>query len=266
MTGSPAQFEPTAHVDSNLEWQAWGEKDPLFGVIPQPGRERDGTQPWTDRDFYDTGRVDWEELSQRWQRYGLVPESCLEIGCGAGRLTRFIADTFSKVYGIDVSEGMIAYAREHMPMNVELRLTNGVALPVPDSSITGVFSVIVFLHFDRREHAAAYFREMARALKPGGTIMIQLPLHSWPSNAKPLLRRVFAGVYGAYMALRRLKASYHRYRLSRQQWSAFMQSMSYDTDWLQHTLGRLGFRDIETCAFRLSRGGATYSWVLARKA
>ena len=26
--------------DSNQEWQAWGERDPLFGVIPQPGRER----------------------------------------------------------------------------------------------------------------------------------------------------------------------------------------------------------------------------------
>jgi hypothetical protein len=106
---------------------------------------------------------------------------------------------------------------------------------------------------------------MARTLKPGGTIMIQLPLHSWPSNTKALIRRCLAGVHGAYMWLRRLKGSYHRFRLARKQWSPFMQSMSYDTDWLQRTLEDLGFRDIETCAFRLTRGGATYSWVLARK-
>lgn len=265
MTSPPAESKTAAPVGSNLEWQAWGEKDPLFGVIPQEGRERGGSQPWTDRDFYETGRVDWEELSQRWQRYGLNPESCVEIGCGAGRLTRFIADTFSKVHGVDVAEGMIEYAREHMPMNVELHVTNGMTLPVPDSSATGVFSVIVFLHFDRKEHAAAYFREMARVLKSGGAIMIQLPLHSWPSNTKPLMRRSLAGLHNGYMFLRRLKGAYHRYRLSRKQWSPFMQSMSYDTEWLQRTLEGLGFRDIETCAFRLTRGGATYSWVLARK-
>jgi ubiquinone/menaquinone biosynthesis C-methylase UbiE len=266
MTKPAMEDRPAAPIGSNLEWQAWGDKDPLFGVIPQPGRERDGSRPWTDQDFYETGRADWEELAARWRRYGLSPESCVEIGCGAGRLTRFIADTFSTVHGVDVAEGMIAYARQHMPMNVELHVTNGVALPVPDESITGVFSVIVFLHFDRAEHAAAYFREMARILKPGGTIMIQLPLHSWPTNTKSIVRRCLACAHSAYMSLRRLKGAYHRFRLSRQQWSPFMQSMSYDAEWLQRTLEALGFRDIETCAFRLMRGGTTYSWVFARKA
>ena len=56
---------------SNKEWQAWGERDPLYGVIPQPGRERDGATPWTDEEFYQTGRNDWEELLQRWRRYGV---------------------------------------------------------------------------------------------------------------------------------------------------------------------------------------------------
>jgi ubiquinone/menaquinone biosynthesis C-methylase UbiE len=266
MTDGQTQPGRVPVVGSNLEWQAWGEKDPLFGVIPQPGRERDGAEPWTDADFYATGRADWEELAARWRKYGLLPESCLEIGCGAGRLTRFIADTFSTVHGVDVAEGMIVYARRHMPMNVHLHVTDGVVLPVPDASITGVFSVIVFLHFDREEHAAAYFREMARILKPGGTIMVQLPLHSWPSNTKPLIRRWFSRAHNTYMALRRLKGAYHRFRLSHKQWSPFMQSMSYDAAWLEKTLEGLGFRDIETCAFRLQRGGTTYSWVFARKA
>jgi hypothetical protein len=45
-----------------------------------------------------------------------------------------------------------------------------------------------------------------------------------------------------------------------------MQSMSYDAGWLEQTLEAIGFRDIETCAFKLQRGGTTYSWVFARKA
>ena len=252
--------------ESNQEWQAWGEKDPLFGVIPQPGRERDGATPWTDADFYETGRSDWTEFMERWRRYGVERDSCVEIGCGAGRLTRHIARDFGEVHGLDVAEGMINYARQHMPSNVRLHVTDGVSLPVPDASVTGVFSVIVFLHFDRIEYAAAYFREMARVLKPGGTIMIQLPLHQWPGNLKPMVRRWFASAHDLYMALRRTKGWYHRFRLSRQQWSPFMQSITYESSWVQDTLRSLGLQDIETSSFQLSRGGAVYSWVFARKA
>jgi ubiquinone/menaquinone biosynthesis C-methylase UbiE len=252
--------------NSNQEWQAWGEKDPLFGVIPQPGREREGATPWTDADFYQTGRSDWEEFLQRWRRYGVQRESCVEIGCGAGRLTRHIAQDFAEVHALDVAGGMINYARQHVGSNVHLYVTNGISLPVPDNSVTAVFSVIVFLHFDRIEHAASYFQEMARALKPGGTIMIQMPLHVWPSNLKPAVRGWFATAHNAYMSLRRSKGWYHRFRLSRQQWSPFMQSITYDAAWVTDRLHSLGFRDIETCSFQLVRGGAFYSWVFARKA
>jgi len=62
-----------------------------------------------------------------------------------------------------------------------------------------------------------------------------------------------------------LKGAYHRFWLSRGRWSPFMQSISYDGDWLQEALTGLGFRDIETCSFQLSRGGTYYSWILARK-
>jgi ubiquinone/menaquinone biosynthesis C-methylase UbiE len=252
-------------IGSNLEWQAWGGKDPLFGVIPQPGKERDGARPWTDEEFYETGRRDWHEFRERWEKYGLQGESCLDIGCGAGRLTRAMAQDFNSVHGIDVAEGMIAYARERVASNVHLHVTDGVTLPLPDASLTAVFSVIVFLHFDRAEHATAYFREIARVLKPGGTMMIQLPLHAWPSNLKPLVRKWYAATYAGYMSLRRLKAIYHRLWLSRAKWSAFMQSTSYDMDWLDSTLRGIGFRDIETAFFRPKRGGANYSWVFARK-
>lgn len=252
--------------DSNQEWQAWGEKDPLFGVIPQPGRERDGATPWTDADFYQTGRSDWEEFLRRWRLYGVERQSCVEIGCGAGRLTRHIAQDFAEVHALDVAKGMIDYARQHVGPNVHLHVTDGISIPVPDSSVTAVFSVIVFLHFDRIEHASAYFREMARALKPGGTIMIQMPLHQWPANLKPMVRGWFAAAHNVYMTLRRTKGWYHRFRLSRQQWSPFMQSITYDAAWVHDTLSSLGFRDIELSSFQLSRGGAVYSWVFARKA
>jgi hypothetical protein len=35
--------------------------------------------------------------------------------------------------------------------------------------------------------------------------------------------------------------------------------------WVRETLRSLGFQDVETCSFQVSRGGAAYSWVFARK-
>ena len=251
---------------SNVEWQAWGEKDPLFGVIPLTGRERDGATPWTDADFYETGRADWAEFQQRWRNYGLTQEACLEIGCGAGRITRNMARDFGQVYGVDVAEGMIAYARSHMPPNVSLFVSDGVTLPVPDQAVTAVFSVIVFLHFDRVEYATSYFRECARVLKPGGSIMIQLPLHAWPPNTKGFLQRGMGKMLDAYMAMRRGKGAYHRFLLARKKWSPFMQSISYDMVWIRSTLEPLGFQRIEFSTFQMARGGVPYSWVFAQKA
>jgi len=265
-TGGGASGGETTDVKSNVEWQAWGEKDPLFGVIPLTGRERDGAKPWTDADFYETGRLDWQEFRERWENYGLTKEACLEIGCGAGRMTRSLAEDFAKVYGIDVAEGMIAYARQHMPPNVELFVTDGVTLPVADLSVTAVFSVIVFLHFDKKEYAAAYFKEFARVLKPDGSIMIQLPLHIWPTNTKMSIRKAFGAAMESYMGMRRWKGAYHRFQLSRKKWSPFMQSISYETAWVQATLESLGFGRIEFSVFQPARGGVPYSWVFAQKA
>jgi ubiquinone/menaquinone biosynthesis C-methylase UbiE len=260
------KIEKSQPAKSNIEWQAWGDKDPLFGVIPLTGREREGATPWTDADFYETGRADWTEFRERWERYGLTKEACLEIGCGAGRITRSLAQDFSQVYGIDVAEGMIAYARPHMPSNVSLSVSDGVNLPIPDQAVTAVFSVIVFLHFDKADYAASYFRESARVLRPGGSIMVQLPLHSWPSNTKPLVRRGFGAALETYMAMRRWKGAYHRFWLSRKKWSPFMQSISYDAARVRSVLEGLGFERIEFSVFQMARGGVPYSWVFAQKA
>lgn len=43
-------------MKSNLEWEKWGERDPLFAVASWAGKERGGAQAWTDAEFYSMGR------------------------------------------------------------------------------------------------------------------------------------------------------------------------------------------------------------------
>jgi 2-polyprenyl-3-methyl-5-hydroxy-6-metoxy-1,4-benzoquinol methylase len=71
-----------------------------------PGKteERVVLTPWTDKDFYQLGESDWKDFSRHWEMYGLSRESCLEIGCGAGRITMQLASYFKSVHAIDVSE------------------------------------------------------------------------------------------------------------------------------------------------------------------
>src|SRR5689334_10746121 len=134
---------------SNVEWRRWGEIDPLYGVASARGRERGGAHPWSDAEFHELGARHWAAFQPAWRRYGLDYASCLEIGCGAGRMTAQLAREFGIVHAVDVSRGMIDYAAERVTgTNVQFHLTDGGSLPIPPASVTAVFSTHVFQHFD----------------------------------------------------------------------------------------------------------------------
>src|SRR4051812_40665304 len=75
-----------------------------------------GQQNWTDEEFFLSGQRaveqqilnDMENICQ-----DKTPEqmSVLEIGCGAGRITRALASLFGEVHAVDVSGEMIAQAQ-----------------------------------------------------------------------------------------------------------------------------------------------------------
>src|SRR5579863_2106687 len=110
---------------SNQEWDAWGKLDPLFGVATIGGHAKTGAQPWTDDSFYELGAADWTIFRSKWEQYGLIPGTCVEIGCGAGRMTVHLARYFDLLHGVDISSGMIEYARLRAPANVTFHLTGG---------------------------------------------------------------------------------------------------------------------------------------------
>src|SRR3954468_14981274 len=97
--------------DATAEWRAIAKgPDVLFHVCSWP--EKRGR--WTEEEFYASGRSDWEDFRSHWEHYqGALTGSCLEIGCGVGRLTRVLAEQFDSVHSLDVSDEMIAQARAH---------------------------------------------------------------------------------------------------------------------------------------------------------
>jgi len=84
-------------MKSNIEWEKWGERDPLYAVAAWPGKEKGNKNTWTDDEFYELGASDWEDFLRHWRHYRLRPAHCLEIGCGAGRITKQMSQTFERV-------------------------------------------------------------------------------------------------------------------------------------------------------------------------
>lgn len=137
---------------------------------------------WTDAEFFASGeRTVAEEILTDMINIcqGREPSAMrvIEIGCGAGRITRALAKRFGEVYAVDVSGEMVAQARQacaDLP-NVHVFQNNGMDLSVlPDIGYDFAFSTIVFQHIPSREVIVNYVREVGRLLKPGSLFKFQV--------------------------------------------------------------------------------------------
>jgi SAM-dependent methyltransferase len=152
-----------------------------------------GRKEWSDDDFFAAGEQelrdhilnDLENICQ-----GRDPKSMkvLEVGCGAGRVTRPLAQFFGEVYAVDISAHMVRQARRALAdlPNVRIFCNNGRDLSAVRRrwwhrfGIGGrlefdfAFSCMVFQHIRSREVIASYVSEVNRALSPGGLFKFQV--------------------------------------------------------------------------------------------
>ncbi|NVM20703.1 MAG: class I SAM-dependent methyltransferase [Desulfobacterales bacterium] len=251
-------------MKTNEEWKAWGKDDPLYGVASWAGRRCGKDNEWADVEFYDLGRSDWRDFSARWDCYGYNRDSCLEIGCGAGRITKQLCEKFQEVHALDVSIDMINYAQRNVTgNNVTWHVTDGTSIPLQDSLVLSVFSSHVFQHFPSEEDGLSYFEEIYRILKPGGTMMIHLPLHDFPSvNRK--FSKLARYLYSFFLVLTSVKADIRRWQM-RRGGRKYMHGISYEAPQLYEKLKGIGFDKIEFVNFPMQSNDDLHSCVFATK-
>lgn len=93
-----------------------------------------------------------------------------DLGCGPGVVTAHLASLGLSVFGLDLSEGMLAIARREHP---GLRFEHGSMrrLDLPGGSLEGVVSWYSTIHTPLDELPAVY-AEFRRVLAPGGHLLL----------------------------------------------------------------------------------------------
>lgn len=162
------------------QWVAWGETDPHFSVISQPEFRSRELNDHALAVFRVGGAEEAADLAMFAERAGVATPrgSCIELGAGVGRITRYLADQFDHVYALDISPGNLAecdaYMAEIGVTNVTTVLIRGLedfdSLPAVDC----FYSHIVLQH-NPPPVQKAMLRRLFMHIRPGGLVLFQIP-------------------------------------------------------------------------------------------
>jgi ubiquinone/menaquinone biosynthesis C-methylase UbiE len=106
----------------------------------------------------------------------IAPAPCdtlLDVACGTGELTLFMAPHLKNAIGIDIADRMIEIALRQKGClgidNIDFKTADVFDIPFPDDSFDIIFSKSAFHHISE---PLQVFGEMARCCKPNGKIGI----------------------------------------------------------------------------------------------
>jgi malonyl-CoA O-methyltransferase len=130
---------------------------------------RDAYSHWSTN--YDTDRNLTRDLDQEITRQALAhlqPATILELGCGTGKNTPFLAQLGGHVLALDFSEGMLAQARAklHAAHNVTFAMAD-LTQPLP-AATSAIDLVICNLVLEHLQDLRPIFAEAWRVLTKGG--------------------------------------------------------------------------------------------------
>src|SRR5947209_9148341 len=101
-----------------------------------------------------------------------APRRVVDLGCGPGTSTRMLVDRFpgAEITGVDVSEPMLAVAKQRAPGAAFVCADIGSWRPQAPVDLVFADSVLQWLHEHER-----LFTELMSWLAPGGVLAVQMP-------------------------------------------------------------------------------------------
>jgi ubiquinone/menaquinone biosynthesis C-methylase UbiE len=166
---------------------------------------------WDDETFYEWGEIQTQRVIDEFLKALNIDPSelvVLEIGCGAGRMSRALASRVKRVFAYDVSEEYILVAKEknsHLN-NVIFAVNDGVSFPeINNESIDFVFSGWTMQHMPTRETVIKNIKEIGRVLRNGGLYKIDPVVRTHPKSVETLISKaVDSRIVGLFAPLFRM--------------------------------------------------------------
>ena len=143
------------------------------------------------RDYFNDVAGRWDEMRKQFFGEGVRRAAMraaavgpgmvvADVGVGTGFLAEAALEAGASVIGIDISEAMLAQAPDKFAARpFQARQGDTDALPLGDREVDAVVANMVLHH---APDPGAAIREMARALKPGGTLVVtdaDTHTHEW---------------------------------------------------------------------------------------
>ena len=112
----------------------------------------------------------WQKPHEVMQALAPRPEEAIaDIGAGSGYFARRFAHHAAKVYAVDIDAKLLERVKEAKAANIETVLAAPDDPRLAEASVDTIFICDVLHHIDGRP---AYYARLAKALKPGGRIVI----------------------------------------------------------------------------------------------
>lgn len=126
-----------------------------------------------EKELDDLGRIDAKRLIPMLKASSRV----LDVGCGVGRVEKFLSPRCQSITAIDVSDRMIAVARSRLRGIANVRFTRGNATDLKmfrNEIFDLCFSFHCLQHMEKEEAWLA-LAEIFRTLRPGGMAYLHFP-------------------------------------------------------------------------------------------
>lgn len=164
-------------------WSELGRTRPHWSVLSVEAFDKDSLEGSDVEAFYQTGEYATEVLLETLKRNGVETthlRTCLEIGCGLGRVTRHLATKFERVSACDISKSHLEAAkRESLASerdNIDYWQLESVGEIASRGRFDVIYSIIVLQH-----NPPPVILEMIRliclSLAPGGVALFQVPTY-----------------------------------------------------------------------------------------
>lgn len=132
----------------------------------------------------------------------------LDFGCGTGGMLRHLS-RYGEPEGADIDEQAIKFCLERGLGDV--RLLEGADLPYEDATFSIVTAFDVFEHIEDDGRA---MREVARVLKPDGTLLVAVPAYQWMWGRQDVINRHFRRYTSKRLRTRLTEAGFSVERLT----------------------------------------------------